>query len=281
MSFCDLPQELVDGILEQLRDDSESLKAFSLVCRSFNSSSCRIMFSTITLFSPSINAISNPCQRFYHVIEENPDVALLVQDLRLEEEGISCSEVYVPWVNAERTLPLVLKKLERLRRLELRGDFDWPSLDISLRASLRAVLQLPTLTTVALTLLEIAGSSALTSMFDNCPNLQHVTLCHLRMEIVEDMPESEYTFHRGEQSLATKLQSLCLLLDDDMLSPFVSPLWAPSPPFNVSNLQRLTVGALDDRGIASLQRVMGMTAQTLRHLTLGMLRFSMSPVPSC
>ncbi|KAJ7868597.1 hypothetical protein B0H14DRAFT_2503876 [Mycena olivaceomarginata] len=72
----DLPQELVDTILDILHDDIPSLKSCSLAARIFVISARKHIFKKIEILSSS-----DASQRFYQLLCSSPHITPIVEDL--------------------------------------------------------------------------------------------------------------------------------------------------------------------------------------------------------
>jgi hypothetical protein len=177
-----LPQELIDNIIDQLHDNRPTLKSCALVCKSWLPCSRFHIFCHVSLQPPQNNIfgfakITN-CQRLYRIIETSPQIVPYIRDLTICE-----GNVYKAWMGRETTLPLLLRMLRNLRRLELErsasmrmANRDMPP---NLRDSIMEVLRLPSLTELKLVGFVSDTPAKFLRMFRFCQNLKVLRLSHV------------------------------------------------------------------------------------------------------
>ncbi|PBK66776.1 hypothetical protein ARMSODRAFT_343861 [Armillaria solidipes] len=106
--MADLPQELVDLIMDELQDDQSTLIACSLASRSFYHPSRRYIFRQISLGPNSVDA-------FNTIIAASPDIPSHVHELSIKR-GM---RMHKDWAVYSDVLPDIITKCTNLRRLHL------------------------------------------------------------------------------------------------------------------------------------------------------------------
>jgi F-box-like len=138
-----LPRELIDAVIDHLHEDSGDLLACSLVCREWLPSSQRHLFRrvTFTLDEDRCEGLAQALLRSLHLADYIRELKVRVTtNWRAKDKA---------HLGTEQSLPAVLRKLSKLRSIELR-NLDVDSLPVDLRQSLRWVLLLPSLTSLRL-----------------------------------------------------------------------------------------------------------------------------------
>jgi hypothetical protein len=138
-----VPQEIIDCIIAHLMGDSDSLKACTMVSLSFVHPSQKHLFSSITLDSSSLS------WRLCDVISFNPELALFIQVLRIEDKIVNPPA----WFATDKlnALPKVLNMMHNLQCLKIRGlnmSCQWDSLSVELRFALAERLASPILSEI-------------------------------------------------------------------------------------------------------------------------------------
>jgi hypothetical protein len=81
----EIPQDIVDRILDELQDDTSTLKICSLVSRSFLPTCRRHIYSTLDLLRTDPVKCSAQVKIMEHILAVNPDIALLIHISRLQQ----------------------------------------------------------------------------------------------------------------------------------------------------------------------------------------------------
>ncbi|KAJ7306739.1 hypothetical protein DFH08DRAFT_1088810 [Mycena albidolilacea] len=228
----DLPQELVDTILDILHDDGPSLKSCSLAARIFVISARKHRFKKIEILSSS-----DASQRFYELLCSSPHIAPLVEDLCiisvLETFPETCAYLdpsgdYM----SGRTLSLILPLLTELKRISIIENRDvnhrtglqysrsWNKMEPPLQSALANVFSSPRLEAVHLCGLVLESPCHLLSLFSEATALKKMSLSRLYFAQPQDRrepwPES--------QLWRPKLQSLLLnVFSTDLCQYLVNP----------------------------------------------------------
>ncbi len=121
--FTRLPQELIDSILDFLIDDSQSLKASSLVCRSF------LRRTRVHLFRQLHFDNFRHFHKFYNMCMESPHIPPRVETLVLGSGGD------IRKIRGTKHFVAVMSLFTQLRTIEL-VDIDWLLLPQDVRVAL-------------------------------------------------------------------------------------------------------------------------------------------------
>ncbi|KAJ7888414.1 hypothetical protein B0H14DRAFT_2693908 [Mycena olivaceomarginata] len=201
MSSTNLPQELVDVIVHNLREDIPSLK-------SIYSKGIEIMPPTDPLSS------SNSCQKLYKLLTLSPHLARLVDELCIvlvgpetsfeyDSDGQYLEDRHVTWIMRERrTLALVLPLLD-LKRISAHwnsyGEFSmkWNELGRHLKAALSKAFSSPRLESVQLRGIVLESPRQLLALFSDATALTELSLSR--------WPESQPWHPRLQSLLASDI----------------------------------------------------------------------------
>ncbi|KAF8206413.1 hypothetical protein K438DRAFT_1817158 [Mycena galopus ATCC 62051] len=243
-----LPQELVDMVVNNIRDDIPALKCCSLAARTFVGSARIHIFRKIQINPPEDPPLSS-CEKLYQFLSSSPHIAPLVEDLCIvlvgSKASISMQEHHVSWIMADRTLSLVLPLLE-LKRISLvenappdwnsggKYSMNWNKMEQPLKSALASVFSSPNLEAVHLRGIMIESPCQLLSLFSEATALEEISLSRLyftqrRQDQLERWPES--------QPWRPQLRSL-LAHDFDNL-PFCHYL--VNPQIHLANVRSLTL----------------------------------------
>ena len=107
---CNLPQELVEAIIDFLYDDRSALQCCSLVARSWRTRSYFHFFHTFQVIEPQITT------KFVNLLDGNPMISAGIREL----------ELVLPYAESDGPIPPrifidILQRLPSLRRLALWG----------------------------------------------------------------------------------------------------------------------------------------------------------------
>ncbi|KAJ7306770.1 hypothetical protein DFH08DRAFT_514113 [Mycena albidolilacea] len=228
----DLPQELVDTILDNIHDDVPSLKSCSLAARTFVISARKHIFKKIEILSSS-----DAAQRFYELLCSSPHIAPLVEDLCitsvLEKFSVTCAYLdpsgdYM----SGRALSLILPLLTELIRISIieTGDVhnrsgrefsrSWNKMEPPLQSVLANVFSSPRLEAVHLCGFVLESPCHLLSLFSEAAALKEMSLSRLYFTQGEGRPEP----WPESQLWRPKLQSLFLnVFSTDLCQYLVNP----------------------------------------------------------
>jgi hypothetical protein len=225
----DLPQELVDTILDNIHDDVPSLKSCSLAARTFVISARKHIFKKIEILSSS-----DASQRFYELLYSSPHIAPLVEDLCIVSvlKRLPGTFGYFDLGGdymSGRALSLILPLLTELKRISIieNGDLiqtcakfsrSWSKMDQPLQSALANVFSSPRLEAVHLRGLVLESPCHLLSLFSEATALKEMSLSRLYFTQTEHEPWPESQLWRP------KLRSLLLNASStDLCQYFVNP----------------------------------------------------------
>jgi hypothetical protein len=144
----EIPQDIIDNIIDQFRDDRFAVKRYTTVSRSFLRSCRRILFSFVILNNPKMT------KRLYLLMTSVPEISLHIRTLIfvIREEQLGGIEAYHAWLKEDEILPKVLGMVLGLRFLGWNAPpswtLRWEDLSTALRSSLTAALHSPDLTQI-------------------------------------------------------------------------------------------------------------------------------------
>lgn len=239
----EIPQDILDKIIDGLHDDPAALAACSLSGYPLLQSSHSHLFRTITLKPPSeaqvASGTENLCEKFHRLICSSPNVTKLVRQLVIlgsdayqEEYGDRLRQV--TWVDSGPALPAVLEALSNsdpcLESLVVSGHdgaLKWALISRDLQDALLGVLQVPSLRHVTFYRFYDYPRSTL-ALFKGLESLK----------LVDSFPY-HYTDFPTTVSSSFPLHSLTIT--KTMFAPLLPLLeWICTPfsPFDLSNLKQ-------------------------------------------
>jgi len=239
-----LPQELIDTIIENLEDGGWSLRGCSLVCSSWLLSTRRRLFRRIVLL-PLYNSSPRPLlygRRLHNLLLKSPHIATYIRELKLYEGQSIKGET---WIGSDQSLPLVLGMLKDLTRIELRR-LEWNALPPALRQSIQNVLALPSLQFLKMEHSNFATLGDFSRLLSHAKSLTDLSLGDINTfhrfwkplslegsSQGRDAKEQEVYSHRR-----THLLDLHLITGD---SWFVDWILGSQSPLDVSRVQTLRI----------------------------------------
>jgi hypothetical protein len=244
-----LVPELVDLIVDELRDDTSALRACSMAATVFRSRTRQYLFETIRLSNCSKTLYAS----FFSVLgSSEPAACVRKLDVRLFRHLDQVD--YWSCAHGDQGLIPILGRLERLEELALEG-LDWFALDDAQQAQLLAATMLPFLRTLRLRRVLLPGESFVVRLFTSHQRtLQTVEVGDLA---------------RGP----SEVQASCLASTGVWLVDF---LWESSmhwpltfwlDAFVFSSLVTLDLRVDHDREIQAVQTLLHNVSATLNHLT--------------
>ncbi|KAJ7148705.1 hypothetical protein C8R43DRAFT_1236755 [Mycena crocata] len=242
-----LPQELIDSILDLIRD-KRTLKSCSRVARSFRQTSQKHIFADIKL-SPAPprywrkNALT--LQEFSQILTSSPHLALAVRTIVLVE-GSGFGEP--PWMQ-RGNFPAILAMLVNLTAIamECRTRIEWSRLPSTLVGALENAVALPTLSFVRLSNVRFDRGTELLSLLHCCRHVDSLILSKISVEE-----------HGNTMDARPGLSSL-------VLDPVSVPLLrSVTSALDLRNLQHLSTTIPSPEMEAEIQPILD-TMQTLVH----------------
>jgi hypothetical protein len=241
--YSQLPQELIDTILENLDVDVDAwtLRCCSLACSSLLHSSRRQIFRRIVLLPQSSR--KSHCQLLHNLLLNSPHIATFIQELKLYE-GQDCKDQ--AWLGSDPSLPLVLGMLKDLKRIEFRR-LEWSKLPLAVRQSVQNVLELPSLHFVQMERSHFANMNDFSSLLSHAEGLNGLSLAEININCWHWEPVSPEV---SSQERDTKEQGVHsrrrkplrdLRLRTHNYSEFVNWLLGPHSLLDVSHIQTLHI----------------------------------------
>ncbi|KAJ7306749.1 hypothetical protein DFH08DRAFT_1088818 [Mycena albidolilacea] len=256
----DLPQELVDAIVDNIHHDIPSLKSCSLAARPFVDSARKHIFRKIEITHP-LSSYSNTCELFYKLLCSSPHIAPLVEDLCI----VSSDSDRRNWAMSSGTLCLVLPllNLTRISIIEngqsgISYSRSWNKMDQHLQSALADVFSSPRLEAVHLRGLVLESPSQLLLLFAEATALKEMSLSRLYFTQAEYEPWPEL------QLWHPKLRSL--LVNDFRSDPFCHYL--TNPRFDLSRVSTLTVGTRSVERMSTIMQATNAGPSSVEHLRL-------------
>lgn len=265
-------QELIDLVLNELREDIPTLRSCLLVSRAFVPTSRIHLFSRIRLEPPQGPNVRKPnrCQSFYNLLTTSPHLSSYVKHLEIIE-GLSPRSWELAllsakrpqgytWMADDQRLPLLLPLLWNLTSISLglsdsRSSLDWQNVSPTVKDSLRAVFALPGLTSIRLR--DIDGFSdyaELISFISKSPQLRDLSVLNVfaRNDTTSD--------GSGVRPQLDSLAIACCYRDS-----FVPYICTPQSVVDISRVRELRIFAVEQDCI---QRLVDATQEALEHLEI-------------
>jgi hypothetical protein len=167
MSSIDLPQELVDEILSHLGYpalDTATLASSSFVCRSWLTSSRRILFQRVSLTKTNIDGLKE-------LLTSNSDLAVYMREIEVRHSDGQGKDALL-WLNS---VSWIFGQVERLEHLSM-SNISWPAADEDTKAYFCNQLShvLPTVTHLTLRRIVFTNRLELEHIILAFPNLKSV-----------------------------------------------------------------------------------------------------------
>ncbi|KAF8519825.1 hypothetical protein JB92DRAFT_2897112 [Gautieria morchelliformis] len=256
-----LPRELIDAIIDEFREDRDSLLIFSLVDRTCLSSSQRHLFRTITLYVKAPGERLSLTERLGQVLLTSPHLAHYIQELEL----LPSADWKTNFLETEKALPLLLRKLSNLRRIVI-CSLLWTTITPDLKEALHWVLMLPSMTSIRIQLGRFDRVDELADLLYLAQDLKSLELYDIRTvgpwhplelwTLKEDVRDDQ----RGH------LSDLQLCFGD--FTVLFALLLGPRSPWKVSHIQTLQIRSpAREYDVDRLLRTIG---SSLKHFRLDM-----------
>ncbi|KAJ7273036.1 hypothetical protein C8J57DRAFT_264509 [Mycena rebaudengoi] len=259
-----LPLELLDTIVNELRDDVMSLRAYSYASSLLRSSAQEHLFSHITLLPPQSDTKPTPCERLYRILSLSPHLASSVKCLEMVE-GYTVDRDPIrrsgfTWISAGRDADLApLLDLLPLQRISLRcynpGRLPTWLLSTRVKNSVCQALQSPILTSLHLGEIKFEPSDFYL-FFDACSSLKELHLYRLSSRI-QGNPEQAF------DGLKPQLESLTI---SHCTEEILRNLLSPRLPLDLTHVRNLAIQGYVTPN--QLEDLLKRPAGTLQHLGL-------------
>ena len=243
----EIPQDIIDIIIDELRGNNDALKSCATVSRSFLQPSRKNLFMFICL--DSLEKI----ERLQNILTSIPDISCYIHQLTLSMEAMLSAETHGPLTEAsDRALTSILKMIPCPRSLSLgisplgRALVKW-TVDFSddLKSALTDLFQSPTLNSVEISRMTDLPLSIL-SVFT------HVK--RLRLALVMLAPSVSPSW------VLPQIEALDLTIS-------VHSLHSPQISFSFPNLRHITLGWYSQHTSEFLQQLIASAARSIQHVT--------------
>ncbi|RDB20363.1 hypothetical protein Hypma_012709 [Hypsizygus marmoreus] len=185
----ELPQEIIDTIIDNLSKDHQTLKSCALASSSLRPTSQKHLFSWTMLDKDS------SCERLHLVLTENPTLCSYVHRIIIWSD----EETGPQWLCVNKNLACVLDRLTSLRSCSLciYNDIEWKDFHPQTTAAFFRVFVLPSLKSI-----DISGLSGIPVTFFDIPN------------VIEELELKSVAFTRTSDAGAVSPRSLCMRVLD-------------------------------------------------------------------
>jgi hypothetical protein len=172
----DLAPELIDLILDNL-ESSWHVRSCSLVCHAWLHKCRTLLFRRTVLYPPrkwplGYPSSAVPYNELYPALLNSPHIADCIKELRVYEGQRGKSQA---WVKEDKTLPLLLRMLSKLERIEFKR-LEWDTLPVELKDSVCSVLELPTLASLEIQIGHFAGMDDFAGFLSHARTLTGLSL---------------------------------------------------------------------------------------------------------
>jgi len=268
-----IPQELIDRIVEELLEDEDSLCACALTSRSFQVPSQKCLFHRIELYDDKqhrnhwlagSNNTLNLCERLYLLFQTSPHLASIIKDLAIFDPGDT-------WLTEENSLPFILPLLTNLEKIYISGGLWEASLCIEdmplmLKESLCATIHSPKITHVGFQGVEFSSVNNILSFLAGCTGLKSLTL--FSVDVTDEESDSDSGEPSGNQNLQCQLSSLSLFVKEPVLPRLVNWLTQSS---SLNHLRQFSFIAENTGQLSIINQVVLASKSSLHetNITLG------------
>ena len=186
MTNLNVPQELIDLLVDNIHDDRRSLIKASLICRSWALATRPHLFRRAAFhigFRPILHRYDrndlDVLPSFYRfrlldeIIQDRPSIAYSIHDVMISSDT---NHQALLWNQSEPSITQILSRLHRVKSLTLR-DIEWKCLSMQCRQSLVSIFSSPSLEHVDLHAFNVELSIAFT-LLGSAKNLKSVRVAH-------------------------------------------------------------------------------------------------------
>jgi hypothetical protein len=276
-----LPQELIYAIVDNLQspwcefpggwraDSHDDLRACSLVCRSWLPLCQRRLFQSIRISSGRccrdrpVRSFSSA--RLGRLLHNSPHLAGYIREMKLSDRCLGCRK---SWMEVDETLPLVLRKLGNLQKLEF-WELHWTTFTVDLRQSLRWVLQLPSITMLKMHGGHFGSLDELSNFISHARGLTRLALSGMgnswpdEVALMSGNQEDMENERRLDWDKRGRLSELHLMSSRLLDTVHVDWLLGPRSPAEVSYVQTLHIHPLG-YAVDRLLRTIGSSLEFLK-----------------
>ncbi|KAK0450558.1 uncharacterized protein EV420DRAFT_1562358 [Desarmillaria tabescens] len=241
-----LPNELLDAIIEECRDDRETLMACSLVNRTLRWSSQKRLFAEITLSSSHCYAThAAPYPSLLRLVSSSSMIASYVKSLRIHDSD-------------KEIIPRILEQLPNIESLSIA----WTSLDF-IGNALKCALSQPQLQKISFDGIMFKTSEEFFELFAHSTEIRSVQFSDSCIQTT--LPSSMAPFQR------CTILDLSLRTGEGETNRFVDGVLGISSTIDVGHLTRLQFWMTTTAYLPALLKLLATTKGTLDELDLDLL----------
>jgi hypothetical protein len=192
---------------------------------------------------------------------EAPHISTYVKQLKIYEGQATNLE---SWIKSDSSLPLVLRMLTSLTRLELRR-LKWNQLQLDLRQSLYAVLELPSLTYLEIKRSHFSSIGDFNRLLSHAKSLTVLSL--ISVSTLYFPPDAWTDAIEQDASSRPRGRLLALGLDVPDCTVIVDLLLGPESPFDMSYIRTLHISQISVT--SAINRLLYAAGSSLERLKLG------------
>ena len=243
VSEWNIPQELIDKIIDQLHADRITLKACSIVSHSFLHPCRKHLFFSIDLSRVSSSQVHTLC----NILKTQPGIGSLIRELYIYLGGDEMCD----WIMEDSVLPNILEMTPHLQMISLNGRVHpsfivWQFIPIRVQSAILIGLQSPNLTEVRINTVGVFPSS----IFSSLSHVRRLRLkCTRFYTSKQSPPPSPSTFNNLE---ALELH----------FSPRLKSIILPQ------KLRLLAVNSTDEVTLSNAQDVISSSASSIKAVIL-------------
>jgi hypothetical protein len=239
-----LSPEILDIVVDFLRNDVKSLKSCSLTCHSLLASSRSRLFRVVHLH------VKN-CQKFLRILETSPGIGPYVRELHIT----ATQRESPPWI--DKYLPAIAEKLPYVLVLHIKGDATY---------SATPLLDFKSVRDLHVFNCDLESVNTMFTLFSSWPDLRTFDTHNMRVFRNDADVSPEPTVQKSERTPVMK--SIILDCSSGDADKFVD--WLIRNSFHLS-LEYLSICPLKDIGLVSFGKLMKASAESLRYLKIALV----------
>ncbi|PFH49156.1 hypothetical protein AMATHDRAFT_41733 [Amanita thiersii Skay4041] len=259
-TMSNVPQEIVDHIVDLLSFDQQTLFAVSLVSRAWNTASRPHIFRSIDLSVIDTHRLAD-LQRFlshyidlYALLHRNPRLVYYIREVTI---GGVLSPILSPWKFVEKIFVKITGKLCQVQFLRLR-EVMWIYLSDEARHALITLCRLPTIQQLVLYNCQLPNFSELALLLRSPRTLENLQLSHIR---------TQKSSQRRRGLVVPRHCSIQqLVIAGSEVRPIIAGILDPSCCLNFSGLRKLEITGIKDA--LTIGQVLTLAGSHLEELTL-------------
>lgn len=270
------PQDIINAIVDQLHDDTTTLKQCALTATAFGQTSQKHIFRTIQLVE-FVKAQSQ-CQRLHETLTESPHLGSFIRELYVKDSPSTADSANgfemvdaTNWMARDAKLVALLSMLPNLRYLRLSSFYglDWKTLPGAVRSAfLSALGSIPVVTLSNVRNFPVA-------QFQNFTGLRNLTLDGVHFDSEEQgLPVAAQ--HRGHLDVLNFTQE-----SQAGVRSLVKQLVLPTSFLTISQLRQLSIAGSSPDMLVTLSSLLEASSCALERLIWQMNAINSSPLGMC